>query len=446
MDNKNKLNTISEMIKSSAKQIGSLLSNIKAKKSYMTFALIVLLIVAAIITVIVRSCTQAKAPDSDLLAYYSADTDSTYLYTPSGNSTAIVSGKAKQLEISPSGSYAAALDMHGNLYMYASSSVTFVTDSVTSFTLSADGDSLLYRTSSGELYRYRAKNSIKEKISEDVSDREFRSSPDGLSVVFRNENDQLILISGASRIDIGNYYPISVADKGKVIFLRDAEARLYVSLKGDPPGKLSSDPISDTPIANRTMTDLVFFSGDTNYISVYGAEPKKLAGSAPISCFDAKLTSNSDGSLYIMRESGFGSRKYISGGAAYAISQDHKATPIISDKETIRFFDNDVYYISDSALFSTSSGGQIVASASDFVRIGKYIYYIDERGDLYAGKNTYSRIAYDVCLIVPFDSGVLIALDESKNGDFTLYYSKSPDQMTKIGESCNFAIDIMHFR
>ncbi len=446
MDIKNTFKNLSEKLRNSAKTVGSLWEKLRAKKSYMTLALIVLLIFAALITVCVRSCSNKKAPDSQLLAYYSGDSDSTYIYSSDGISTLLVSGKAIQTEISPNGKFAAALDQNGNLYLYSSGTVSFITDGVTSFVLSVDGDALLYRNVSGELYRFREKNAIKEKIADAAEESSFRISPDGLSVIFRTNGGQLVFSSGTSRIQIGDYHPISVSDKGKIIYLCDSESRLYVSLKGDSPGRLSSTAISGTPILNRTLTDLLYFSDGENYLTVYGATPKKLAGSEPITKLDSIITKNSCDAISVMRDAAFAARRFISGDSAYTITQDHKASPIITGKASIAFFGDKTYYIDNASLFATDSTTPIAESVSDFAFAKNVLFYIDVKGDLIAGKTDYSRLAYDAYEIIPFNSGVLIALDKNNSGDFTLYFSEAQDKLLKIGESCIFSIDIMHFR
>ena len=207
-----------------------------------------------------------------------------FFYDPTENATVIAVNGAKRGEV-PGALLASSYDENGevcaalignSLYVVDGRDVVSLASDVSDFTLSAKGEAVAYRVGNDLYYAQVGKDDPAARVTGAAITDEYCLSPDGDHLFFAYEKN------GGKQVDIypsseknpylaetANLSPIGIADNCRYLYYTDADGKLYV-LKGKSEERVlcAEDPVLETLIFNRDLSEVMLQNGDTTLLFV----------------------------------------------------------------------------------------------------------------------------------------------------------------------------------
>lgn len=355
------------------------------------------------------------------------------------------------------GARAGMLCKNGCLYAGKKGVSSLVAKEVSCFTLSENGNQLVYMDSSNHLWSFDCSkdDSAPVCISTEAVESVFSVSPDGSTVVFNKKNDPALYMSLKGKVStVGDgLIPISVSNAGKNIYcFSPAENSIYYTSRRGRATYLRSNIVRDVYV-NSTHDEIVF-STDAGQgiiitmISVSGREPVEIRNSSdtvapvlPVSCIEKKDVfdvhtvftcplKSFDGKLF----AGSGLVKYSAKSGADVIVPGECGSAVATDDYgTVYFLSEGV--LSRMVMKNTDGPQRMVDGCSDFAisTNGSTVWYVDKDGSLRYHKGAKDElIARNVDLFAASPNGKSAAF--CSEGRIYLNIKGNPRRTTIVDE------------
>ncbi len=406
---------------------------VKSKTFIICCAAVVLFIVLIIVIANVAAANMNKSPIKG--GYYSvkADGEVVYFYNGKQIKGTDFSGGASTISTSADRTCALVSD-DDTLYYLSNGKCSEITDDFDgSAILSANGKTAVY-SDDDTLYVFTGGKSKSVADAEGVISN-VAISPDGKTVVFSDYEDgdyNAYAWNGGKVIDLDAKMSVyTVSNGGKMIYGSANGKFAYIkNLKVDSMEKLRDfDGVTDI---SADHNKILFDSGSSVYyfdssvkeeIKVSGSSVYTIAPgnySTSLGSFN-KFFGYSGSGIYKFSRKGseFDKDKIISGVDDYLLSSDGKTFFILDDYDLLRVSasnpDKEKTVAEDVYSFRTD-------------HYGKYIYFLDDDGDLRYVSSKNNKVGDDVTKYLVNDSGVCVFVDE--DGD--LYYSSKGGEKKKL--------------
>lgn len=386
-----------------------------------------------------------------------------------------------------------------SLFVYDGKDLLEASGEVLSFKICDDGSTVIYLAdvdwddNTGTLYSYDVASGTSEKVAVDVStEYEYVISPDGKSIgysadVIENDHDYIVSFAGyvvkdgADAEKLGeNIVFVSISDKAGYMHytvndIDNLEETLYVSKNGNASiiTKLEWDNFL---FFNKDYSELLYASDGATYLSVCGAEAKKISSDEinsiqvpyktnneylpdpigmriDVSSFkNSFVTMVSDesttfcylNSSYELSEiESFGDRYYE---CSIQISWDKKSLCYVDANGDLLIYSNYPDQKSEPVKISVDEDIATVHASSDF----ETIYFFDVEGILYAIYSSGDPVeitscAYDSLIFSDDDSCVYFFTDSEIKDGFVVITLNVIDNQAGA-EPTKLAEDVLNFR
>ncbi len=415
-------------------------------------------VMLAAIVIFVISLLYNMRPDP----YAVAKASVTYI-DDSGKITFLYNGKPLdgtfEVEIaakheSLSGKTLSFLTKNGELYVVRKKGIDKVSDNVISYRMSADGRSIAYRNSVGELYLTKTSKVNPKQIDYNVIESNYCLSSDGETVAYlktETTGDVMYYYNKKSVKYGSDRYPVLISDNARNVYTVDGSMNLYYSTKFGEERLICSN-VEQTFACNSTYKNIIFYSDGATYLFTGKKEPVKLADTKLSLCtvsFAQKTTSSaSDYFDNLVNVYGVGNfkNKAFEGEdkKLYYCNSSYSVNVVDENCSMINVVsgNNTAYYLKEGALYSvklTSSKKSVVAENAEnyyMASEGRYIYFLTSDGKLFAkrGKLDAKEIAENVSNAKI--SGYNFLFYSVSNGSkSSLYYTNKTKDGTKIAEN-----------
>lgn len=363
------------------------------------------------------------------------------------------------------GSVAAFTDWYKNiLYIYIGAKMQVVEDAY-SYVMSSDGTRLAVIDQDGALTYYNCFNWRKARVADNVSEKGLTMSPNGSALtytVYDSDRDEYVsyVFKGGSSRQLGRQLvPIGIADMEKYIYCINYDDNgLYVLNSKGKSTKLADDVGSEF-LFNRDLSQLIFSSEDSVYVTVSGKEKVRLSGSdmyLRLASPAASMSRDQTGSYYYYSYdittygvSSLAGKFYAADGDRLIYINKKWEPVMVADGISSSVFaiskdGGAICYVRNGQLYKvtakTVSDPVFIADGAAAVQLtsdGKDVYYVDDSGVLWykSGKKEPVRVAdgVDPSIVITSDDHLLFLADCSSDSG-VLYSVKDGGKKKKISD------------
>lgn len=416
---------------------------------------------------------------NNIIKYYSPKEDETYLMVDGKVLEESIMGEASELLRTMDNTGGIFADEDNTLYFLGEDQVTRIADDVAAYSMSVNGDFVVYVDEENELYLYDVKKKDKELIAEelveernlswkdDTYDRALILSPDGKTVAYNTIDDSddvrlQIYYKGKTEAAGKQLSPLSITNDGICMAVHEEDDTLYKVTPDGEKERVAKNVDCYLYTLNNQHTEIVYYTDKENtYFYQIGQEPIKLSGKK---VYDF-LTEENQNEIYRQGrycglytsnvDSLVGSVFRDDSDKFFVFTKDLEVERLVTGKEIINYrkVKDKIYYLDRDKIYSvgTVPGSKAEKLAEDVkqmvvTRDGKTIYYVDTDDTLWAKTDQETEIMEDVYSMMLDKNNTLyfIAGDIDKEGDLkknsgTLYQYISGKEPKVIAEGIDRA-------